>query len=121
MHLIFLSLLVSLYVCIMYDVCLYVCMYVCITRYPRYCSAFEDIDQYFGSIGSFFDFHPTSGCYEANPPFVPYLMMRMALHMEELLKNATGALCFIVIIPAWGNKDKSDRVMHHASGPSWNK
>ena len=36
---------------------------------PGYCSAFHDVDRYFGSFGSFYEFWPKRGCYEANPPF----------------------------------------------------
>ncbi|RHY98357.1 hypothetical protein DYB37_008131 [Aphanomyces astaci] len=40
-------------------------------------------------------------CFEANPPFVPALIAKMASHMTLCLQNATKALSFIVIIPAW--------------------
>ena len=36
-------------------------------RYPTYCSAFADTDRYFGSLGSFFAFHPTEGSFEVHP------------------------------------------------------
>ncbi|KAL3674039.1 hypothetical protein V7S43_001721 [Phytophthora oleae] len=70
-------------------------------RYSRFCSAFLDTDAAFGSVGSFFDFSPRSGCFEANPPFIPKVIKRMADHMTALLNTADGPLAFIVIIPAW--------------------
>ncbi|KAI9996121.1 hypothetical protein PInf_013302 [Phytophthora infestans] len=70
-------------------------------RYSRFCSAFLDTDFAFGSVGSFFDFSPRSGCFEANPPFIPKVIKRMADHMTALLNAADGPLAFIVIIPAW--------------------
>ncbi|GAB5034068.1 phosphorylated ctd-interacting factor 1 [Nannochloropsis oceanica] len=70
-------------------------------RYPRYCSAFEDTDGYFGSLGSFFSFFPKEGVYEANPPFLPCVIERMAQHMEELLQASERPLGFVVVIPAW--------------------
>ncbi|KAG7388046.1 mRNA (2'-O-methyladenosine-N(6)-)-methyltransferase [Phytophthora pseudosyringae] len=70
-------------------------------RYSRFCSAFLDTDLAFGSVGSFFDFSPRSGCFEANPPFIPKVIKRMADHMTALLNAADGPLAFIVIIPAW--------------------
>ena len=75
-------------------------------RYPHFCSAFPDTDSPFGSIGSFFSFNPTEGSFEANPPFVPNLMLKMAEHMHMLLTKADEdddqkALCFVVIIPSW--------------------
>ncbi|KAF4321821.1 hypothetical protein BBO99_00004504 [Phytophthora kernoviae] len=71
------------------------------SRYSRFCSAFLDTDAAFGSVGSFFDFSPRSGCFEANPPFIPKVIKRMADHMTALLNAADGPLAFIVIIPAW--------------------
>lgn len=70
-------------------------------RYGRFCSAFADTDAPFGSVGSFFDFAPRAGCFEANPPFIPQLIKRMADHMTALLEAADGPLAFIIIIPAW--------------------
>ena len=98
-------------------------------RYSRFCSAFLDTDFVFGSMGSFFDFSPRSGyvvtyfvssfakielniyccwyrrlahrCFEANPPFIPKVIKRMADHMTALLTAADGPLAFIVIIPTW--------------------
>jgi hypothetical protein len=87
-------------------------------RYSRYCSAFTDTDGVFGSLGSFFSFRPREGCYEANPPFVPFVIAQMARHMEELLMEATGPLCFVIIIPAW-SEDSNHRAVQRASEASW--
>ena len=38
------------------------------------------------SVGSFFDFRPTEGAYEANPPFVRDVILKMANHMDGLLE-----------------------------------
>jgi hypothetical protein len=35
---------------------------------PAFCSAFPDTDAAFGSLGSFFDFFPTEGSFQVNPP-----------------------------------------------------
>ncbi|CAM9223928.1 unnamed protein product, partial [Laminaria digitata] len=70
-------------------------------RYARYCSAFADTDKPFGSLGSFFDFRPTEGSFEANPPFVRDVILKMANHMDLLLKATSKALTFVVIIPNW--------------------
>ena len=70
-------------------------------RYGTYCSAFPDTDVPFGSLGSFFDFKPTSGCFEANPPFVPELISKMTTHMSTLLTSTKQPLMFIIIIPEW--------------------
>ncbi|CAN0034104.1 unnamed protein product, partial [Discosporangium mesarthrocarpum] len=70
-------------------------------RYAPFCSAFPDVDAPFGSVGSFFDFEPCEGAFEANPPFVREVILKMAQHMEYLLKATDKALMFVVIIPAW--------------------
>jgi Phosphorylated CTD interacting factor 1 WW domain len=68
---------------------------------PTFCSLFPDTDAHFGSLGSFFDFYPLEGSFEANPPFVMPLMIKMVKHMEQLLGAATGPMSFAVVVPAW--------------------
>ena len=74
-----------------------------------YFSRFEDTDAPFGSRGSFFQFRPTKGCFEANPPFDDGFIDRMMDHMESLLRLADdetqSSLMFIVIIPAWKDRE----------------
>ncbi|XP_013402356.1 phosphorylated CTD-interacting factor 1-like [Lingula anatina] len=69
--------------------------------YKQYCSAFADIDSYFGSRGPILDFHPVSGSFEANPPFCEELMEAMVDHFESLLAESSEPLSFIVFIPEW--------------------
>ena len=71
----------------------------------RFASAFADVDAHFGSAGSFFDFKPTRGSFEANPPFVPELMDAMTGHIEMLLAGTAQPLSFAVVIPAWSHTD----------------
>lgn len=47
------------------------------------------------------DFHPTSGSFEANPPFCEELMEAMVDHFESLLTETQDPLSFIVFIPEW--------------------
>jgi phosphorylated CTD-interacting factor 1 len=73
-------------------------------RYSRFCSAFPDLDAHFGSVGSFFDFWPTEGSFEANPPFVPEVMLAAIRHAEALLdaaERAGRALSFAFVVPTW--------------------
>ena len=73
-------------------------------RYGSYCSAFDDTDARFGSMGSFFDFAPKKGSFEVNPPFVPETMMVCVDHITTLLTASEEAglpLSFVVIVPAW--------------------
>ncbi|KAL0476669.1 hypothetical protein AKO1_006210 [Acrasis kona] len=69
--------------------------------YPQFCSAFIDTDRFFGSCGSFFDFYPQSGSFEANPPFTEEIMNKMVDHMEELLGATDLPLSFIIFVPNW--------------------
>ena len=75
-------------------------------RYQKFCSAFPDIESRFGSLGSFFDdeaFNPLTGTFEANPPFVPEIMVAMGTKLKRLLGDKSrGALSFLVVVPAWG-------------------
>ena len=119
-------------------------------RGAPFCSAFADTDAPFGSIGSFLDFKPESGCYEvhpipsapptpayptptrslpdpyptptrplplpyhsfqANPPFVPSLVLTMASHVRGLLDAAEMGdreLLFVVIVGSSSAMRKSD-------------
>ena len=70
--------------------------------FRNFCSMFRDTDRPFGSVGSFFDFHPKEGSFEANPPFQPPIVSMMLEHMHRLLDAADAskkALSFIVIVP----------------------
>ena len=49
----------------------------------------------------FLNFYPTSGSFEANPPFSDELMAAMVDHMESLLGETSEPLSFIVFIPDW--------------------
>uniref|UniRef100_A0A3P9KEG6 mRNA (2'-O-methyladenosine-N(6)-)-methyltransferase n=1 Tax=Oryzias latipes TaxID=8090 RepID=A0A3P9KEG6_ORYLA len=69
--------------------------------FKQYCSAFPDIDGFFGSRGPFLSFRPVSGSFEANPPFCEELMDRMVTHFEDLLEQSSEPLSFIIFIPEW--------------------
>jgi hypothetical protein len=81
--------------------------------YERYCSAFPDTDRAFGSVGSFFEFRPRCGSFEANPPFTPALIHATIAHIEQLLGHSeqsergpneavgAGALSFAMVSPVW--------------------
>lgn len=72
-------------------------------HYDRFCSAFGALEAKFGSLGSFFDFDPQEGSFEANPPFVPEVMDAMLERIEMLLgDDSRGPLSFLVVVPAWG-------------------
>lgn len=68
-------------------------------RYSSYCSAFPDTDAVFGSKGSFFDFYPSRGSYEVNPPFIESVMTAAVQHAHSLLEKSDDALTFVFIVP----------------------
>ena len=67
--------------------------------FSNYCSAFVDTDIFFGSHGSFFDYHPLEGSFECNPPFTSEIYSRMIDHIDYLLESSQQPLSFIVFIP----------------------
>jgi len=69
--------------------------------FRQYCSAFPDIDSYFGSRGSILEFRPHCGSFEANPPFCEELMDATIVHIEKLLEDTLEPLSFIVFLPEW--------------------
>jgi phosphorylated CTD-interacting factor 1 len=75
-------------------------------HYPAYCSAFPDTDGCFGSSGSFFEFEPTDGAFEVNPPFVTEIMTETVLRVKSLLGKAAerGApLLYFIVVPTWSD------------------
>ena len=76
-------------------------------RWHRYCSPFVDTDATFGSLGSFFDFTPSEGSFECNPPFDEEYIFRTVKHITALIKaaeRASKALSFVIITPHWPGK-----------------
>jgi SAM-dependent methyltransferase len=73
--------------------------------FPNFCSLFYDTDRFFGSKGSFFDFHPTEGSFEANPPFVDETMTENVKHIISLLEKSQKPLSFVIIVPGWDDDD----------------
>jgi len=82
----------------------------CHFRY--YCSMFQDTDQWFGSLGSFFDIQLVEGSFELTPPNLEDLMELMVNRVREYLKNAKERgkingqetpLSFFIMLPDWNN------------------
>jgi hypothetical protein len=53
-----------------------------------YNSLFPDVDGVFGSLGSFFDFIPQHGAFEANPPFDTDSVIATFQHIQRVLQLA---------------------------------
>ena len=69
--------------------------------FRQFCSAFPDVDSYFGSRGPVLDFKPLCGSFEANPPFCEELMDATISHFERVLEESLEPLSFIVFLPEW--------------------
>jgi hypothetical protein len=79
-------------------------------HFNHYCSAFPDTDCAFGSVGSFFEFTPAQGSFEANPPFSEELMIKMIAHLETLISSTSLPLSFAVIVPYWTDSQAIQRL-----------
>ena len=57
-------------------------------HFKEFCSASAMTDRAFGSLGNAFDFEPSEGSFECNPPFDEEIISRLAGHVERLLSRA---------------------------------
>lgn len=73
--------------------------------YDNFCSLFLDLEQYFGSYGSFNNINIIEGLYVCNPPFYEELMEYTVLKILEFMKS-NKLITILLTIPAW----KSDKV-----------
>lgn len=77
-----------------------------------YCSLYYDVEKYFGSSGSFFNFNPKHGTYSFNPPYQSDIITKGVYRLFELLDNNNTncdddkRLSFIITIPIWDNIGK---------------
>ncbi len=72
--------------------------------FRHFCSAFPDIDMFFGSRGSCFNFTPAEGSFEVGPPYTLEVMDETARYLDRQLEEAEKAgrgLSFIVFVPIW--------------------
>ena len=76
--------------------------------YPRYFSAFGDVDSPFGSSGSFFDNPPDSGVCFASPPFDEDFLSAATASIADVVRRASGKVAYIVSLPDW----KRDKACH---------
>lgn len=78
--------------------------------FDNYCSLFYDIEKYFGSCGSFFNFKPIRGLFGFNPPYENYLMEKGVKKIIEHLNESSDnkePLGFIITIPIWDKEGKT--------------
>ena len=87
--------------------------------FRQFCSAFSDIDSYFGSRGPILEFKPHCGSFEANPPFCEELMDAVINHFERLLEDSIEPLSFIVFLPEW--RDPTPPALNKLEGSRWRR
>jgi hypothetical protein len=68
--------------------------------YSGYCSMFYDIEQFFGSVGSFFGLTMKKGCFHVNPPYDENLLDKMGKHIKA---NIKPGVVINAALPKWDN------------------
>lgn len=85
----------------------------------NYCSLYYDIEKYFGSCGSFFNYKPEKGVYSFNPPYQSDVITKGIERLFYFLdKNDNeydddNRLTFILTIPIWDNIGKKIMKFKH--------
>ena len=67
-------------------------------HFERFCSLFPDVDRWWGSKGSFFDWEPVSGSFEVNPPFDAFSVEALFRAILRALEASDAPLSYIVIV-----------------------
>jgi hypothetical protein len=84
----------------------------------NYYSPFPDVDQPFGSIGSFFDNPPTSGIAIAHPPTEKYFLLEATKTIFNVIHNSKNNIMFIVGLPVWKEYMKTNAIKLVETYPS---
>ena len=80
------------------------------TNTKNFCSLYHDVEQYFGSVGSFFNTKFLEGCYSFNPPYQKDIIdngikkILNCLHDSNILDLK---LTFLITIPIWDIEGKN--------------
>ena len=69
--------------------------------FNHYCSIYYDLEQYFGSVGSFFNIIPLKGTFGFNPPYQKDVINKGINKLFYFLDNTSEELTFIITIPIW--------------------
>lgn len=74
------------------------------TTVSSFCSAWEEIDCFFGSKGSFFSYQlENNKIYLANPPFIENFMDKAMKRIIEQMKNVQNVTIFVTL-PVWDSE-----------------
>ncbi len=71
-----------------------------------FCSIYYDVEQYFGSIGNFFNIEPIRGVYSFNPPYQYDVISNGIIKIINHMDKTKEKLAFIITIPIWDNEGK---------------
>src|SRR5690606_15626157 len=75
----------------------------------QYCSPFLDIEQHFGSLGSFFKFEMGTGVYLMNPPYDEEIIDSAVRHLITALRSSCE-ITAVVVLPVWdGHTQKQQK------------
>ena len=74
--------------------------------FNSFCSIYYDLEQYFGSVGSFFNFKPIKGTYGFNPPYQKDVIEIGIKRLFSFLDD-NSELTFIITIPIWDSDGKN--------------
>jgi Phosphorylated CTD interacting factor 1 WW domain len=84
------------------------------SNFEHYCSLYPDLEQHFGSLGSFFDFELDSlkdVLYTFNPPFDEYIMAAASTRLIKQIKTRMRAgrkgVIVVGFIPVWDSEGKA--------------
>jgi hypothetical protein len=83
------------------------------SNFTNYCSLFYDIEQYFGSFGSFYTFDLTKSKNNIcmfNPPFDNYVMEHAIIKLLEELNKISRKIIIYGFIPVWDNFGKKQTI-----------
>jgi hypothetical protein len=72
--------------------------------FKNFCSVYQDVEQYFGSVGSFYNLIPKKGTFGMNPPYQKDIIetaLTKAIGFLTEAKENNNELTFIITIPIW--------------------
>lgn len=86
-------------------------------HYTNYCSLFYDIEQYFGSFGSFYTLKYHKGFYIANPPYEVIMLLKMVKKFQESCQESKEPLSISYGLPNWGKYEEFEALEITKSSP----
>jgi hypothetical protein len=75
------------------------------STFDNYCSIYYDLEQYFGSVGSFYNLTLIEGTYGFNPPYQKQIIESGINKILQFLESDN--LTFIITIPIWDTNGRA--------------